>query len=47
MTPEEKFIDLGLELPEPLIMPTATTLPFPWMKLVDKTLHISGHLAQK
>ena len=47
MTPEEKLIDLGLELPEPLVMPVGATLPFPWVKLVDKTLYISGHGAQK
>ena len=47
MTPEEKLIDLGLELPKPLVMPVGATLPFPWVKLVDKTLYISGHLAQK
>jgi len=47
MTPEEKLIDLELELPKPLVMPVGATLPFPWVKLVYKTLHISGHLAQK
>ena len=47
MTPEEKLIDLGLELPKPLVMPVGATLPVPWVKLVDKTLYISGHVAQK
>ena len=47
MTPEEKLIELGLELPKPLVMPVGATLPFPWVKLVDKTLYISGHVAQK
>jgi hypothetical protein len=47
MTPEEKLIELELGLPKPLVMPVGATLPFPWVKLVDKTLHISGHLAQK
>ena len=46
MTPEEKLLHLGLELPKSLSMPVGTTLPFPWVKLVDKTLYISGHGAQ-
>ena len=46
MTPEKKLIELGLELPKPLVTPVGTPLPFPWVKLVDKTLYISGHVAQ-
>jgi len=47
MAPEEKLINLGLELPKPLVMPAGAALQFPWVKLVDKTLNISGHLAKK
>ena len=46
MAPEEKLTELGLTLPGPLVLPEGMTLPFPWVHVVDKTVYISGHLAQ-
>jgi hypothetical protein len=46
MTPEEKMNELGLVLSKPLVLPDGATLPFPWTHVVDKTVYISGHLAQ-
>jgi enamine deaminase RidA (YjgF/YER057c/UK114 family) len=40
---ESRLKDLGLSLPEPLILPPGTTLPFPWVRVHGNRAFISGH----
>lgn len=40
---ESKLHELGLVLPEPLILPTGVTLPFPWVRVHGNRAFISGH----
>src|SRR5439155_15822059 len=38
-----KLQDLGLVLPEPLILPPGVTIPFPWVRVHGNRAFISGH----
>jgi len=40
---ESKLLDLGLVLPEPLMLPPGVTLPFPWVRVHGSRAFISGH----
>jgi enamine deaminase RidA (YjgF/YER057c/UK114 family) len=40
---EDRLRALGLVLPEPLRMPPGVTLPFPWVRVIDTRVLISGH----
>lgn len=40
---EQRLKDLGLVLPQPLQLPPATVLPFPWVRIVGTRALISGH----
>ncbi len=40
---EEKLKLMGLELPQPLVLPPGMTLPFPWVRLHGNRAFISGH----
>jgi len=42
-TAEERLAELGITLPQPLIMPPGVTLPFPWVRVVGKRAIFSGH----
>jgi enamine deaminase RidA (YjgF/YER057c/UK114 family) len=39
----KRLADLGLELPEPMRVPAAVTLPFPWVRVAGTRALISGH----
>ena len=38
---ESKLHDLGLVLPEPLILPPGVTIPFPWVRVRGSRAFIS------
>ncbi len=40
---ESRLRDLGLQLPEPLILPPGVILPFPWVRVHGNRAYISGH----
>ena len=40
---ESKLKELGLVLPEPLVLPPGVTLPFPWVRVHGNRAFISGH----
>ena len=39
----ERLAALGIELPQPLLLPPGVTLPFPWVRVVGTRALISGH----
>ena len=43
---ESKLHDLGLSLPQPLVLPPGVELPFPWVRVHGNRAYISGHAAQ-
>src|SRR5260370_32893478 len=40
---EARLEELGLILPEPLVLPPGARLPFPWVRVRGKRAFISGH----
>ncbi len=40
---EARLKELGLSLPEPLILPQGVQLPFPWVRVYGHRAYISGH----
>jgi enamine deaminase RidA (YjgF/YER057c/UK114 family) len=40
---ERRLAELGLELPEPMLLPPGLTLPFPWVRVWPGRAFISGH----
>ncbi|MDQ2902848.1 MAG: RidA family protein [Chloroflexota bacterium] len=44
---EERLAELGLILPEPLVMPPGLRLSFPWVRVRGPRAFISGHGPQK
>ena len=40
---ENRLASLGLELPEPMKLPSGLTLPFPWVRLWPGRAFVSGH----
>ena len=44
---ETRLEELGLTLPEPLVLPPGARLPFPWVRVWGKRAFISGHGAQR
>lgn len=40
---EAKLDELGLVLPEPLVLPAGMALPFPWVRLRGNRVFVSGH----
>jgi enamine deaminase RidA (YjgF/YER057c/UK114 family) len=42
-TAEERLVELGLVLPQPLQLPPGAVLPFPWVRVVGKRVIFSGH----
>ena len=40
---DERLVELGLVLPEPLKLPPGATLRFPWVRVVGSRAMISGH----
>jgi enamine deaminase RidA (YjgF/YER057c/UK114 family) len=42
-TAEERIVELGLVLPQPLLLPPGAVLPFPWVRVVGKRAIFSGH----
>jgi enamine deaminase RidA (YjgF/YER057c/UK114 family) len=42
-TAEERLLELGLVLPQPLQLPPGAVLPFPWVRVVGKRAIFSGH----
>ena len=46
INPEDKLKEMGLYLPEQLVMPEGMKISFPWVHRVENTLFISCHLAQ-
>jgi enamine deaminase RidA (YjgF/YER057c/UK114 family) len=40
---EARLQALGLALPQPLILPPGVTLPFPWVRVHDNRVFVSGH----
>ena len=40
---ESKLNELGLVLPEPLVLPPGVTIPFPWVRIHGNRAFISGH----
>jgi len=43
---ESKLDELGLSLPQPLVLPPGVELPFPWVRVHGNRAYISGHAAQ-
>jgi len=43
MSIESRLVELGLELPAPLVLPPGAKLPFPWVNVVGNRAIISGH----
>jgi len=43
---ESKLDDLGLSLPQPLVLPAGVELPFSWVRVHGNRAYISGHAAQ-
>jgi enamine deaminase RidA (YjgF/YER057c/UK114 family) len=42
-TIEDRLGELGLVLPQPLLLPPGVKLPFPWVRVVGKRAIFSGH----
>jgi enamine deaminase RidA (YjgF/YER057c/UK114 family) len=42
-TIDDRLLELGYTLPEPLRLPPGVTLPFPWVRIVGTRAIISGH----
>jgi enamine deaminase RidA (YjgF/YER057c/UK114 family) len=42
-TAEQRLLELGLVLPQPLQLPPGAVLPFPWVRVVGKRAIVSGH----
>src|SRR5581483_7778326 len=42
-TIEDRLHALGYDLPQPLQLPSAVALPFPWVRVVGNRALISGH----
>ena len=40
---EQRLADLGLQLPEPMLLPPCVTLPFPWVRVRGARAFVSGH----
>ena len=40
---EARLQELGFILPEPLVLPAGTQLPFPWVRIQHNRAYISGH----
>jgi hypothetical protein len=40
---ESRLKQLGLALPEPLILPPGVTLPYPWVRIHGTRAYTSGH----
>src|SRR5215472_18800711 len=40
---ESSLASLGLELPEPMKLPSGLVLPFPWVRLWPGRAFVSGH----
>jgi enamine deaminase RidA (YjgF/YER057c/UK114 family) len=40
---EQKLADLHLALPEPIRLPTGVALPFPWIRVHNDRVFVSGH----
>jgi enamine deaminase RidA (YjgF/YER057c/UK114 family) len=40
---ERRLAELGLELPQPMLLPPGLTLPFPWVRVWPGRAFISGH----
>lgn len=47
MSIEQRLADLGLVLPQPLQLPTGTTLPFAFVRVVGNRALVSGHGPQR
>ena len=43
---EARLQELSLVLPEPLVLPAGTTLPFPWVRVHGSRAYVSGHAPQ-
>jgi enamine deaminase RidA (YjgF/YER057c/UK114 family) len=44
---EARLAELGLILPEPLLLPAGARLPFPWVRVHGTRAYISGHGPQQ
>src|SRR6266849_4542375 len=44
---EARLAELGLILPEPLLLPPEARLPFPWVRVHGKRAFVSGHGPQQ
>lgn len=44
---EARLAELGITLPEPLILPAGVTLPFPWVNIRGDRAYLSGHGPQE
>jgi enamine deaminase RidA (YjgF/YER057c/UK114 family) len=40
---EQRLVELGIELPAPLVLPPGAKLPFPWVHVVGDRVMVSGH----
>ncbi len=40
---ENRLVELGLELPHPMRLPSGVALPFPWVRLWNGRAFVSGH----
>jgi enamine deaminase RidA (YjgF/YER057c/UK114 family) len=40
---EQRLVELGIELPAPLVLPPGAKLPFPWVHVVGNRVMVSGH----
>ena len=40
---EQRLEELGIVLPQPLVLPTGASLPFPWIRAAGRRALISGH----
>ncbi len=47
MSIEGRLKELGLELPQPMVLPAGVTLPFSWVRLSGNRAYVSGHLPLK
>jgi hypothetical protein len=44
---EARLEELGLILPEPMLLPPGARLPFPWVRVRGTRAYISGHGPQQ
>ena len=40
---ERRLVELGLRLPEPMLLPPGVTLPFPFVRVHGDRAYVSGH----